>query len=211
MELKGGNGRRMKQKGIINRLTIYFMNGLVIILPAMLTFLFFRYIYSVINHWGIYWLQIPKGWQFPGLGLLLLILMIILVGAITQLWIARKLVEKIEGFVERIPLVKELYVTLKDTLHAIMGEKKSFDNVVLVATDSCKRMGFLTVKHPIFKTADNKEYLGVYFPQSMQLSGDLYWVEKEKVEFLEISVEEALRIILSAGVASNKNAVIKGK
>ena len=187
------------------------MNGLAIILPAILTFLVLRYIYRVMNQWGIYWLHIPPKWQFPGLGLMLLTLMIILIGAITQLWIARKLVGKIESFVERIPLVKELYVTLKDTLHAILGEKKSFDTVVLVSTNSCKRMGFLTVKKPVFKSIDNKEYLGVYFPQSMQIAGDLYWVEKDQVEFLQISVEEALRTILSAGVASNKRAIIKGK
>lgn len=187
------------------------MNGLLVLLPAMITFLIFRYIYRLMNQWGIYWLHIPPKWQFPGLGLVLLTIMIILVGVITQLWIARKLVGKIESFVERIPLVKELYVTLKDTLNAILGEKKSFDTVVLVSTGSYKRMGFLTVKKPIFKTSDNKEYLGVYFPQSMQIAGDLYWVEKESIEFLKISVEEALRTILSAGVASNKKAIIKGK
>lgn len=187
------------------------MNGLLIILPAMITFLILQYIYRVMNHWGLYWLHIPPKWQFPGLGLLLLILMIILLGVIAQLWIARKLVSKIDSMIERIPLVKEIYVTLKDTLHAILGEKKSFDTVVLVSTNECKRMGFLTVKKPIFTTTDNKEYLGVYFPQSMQIAGDLYWVEKEKVEFLKISVEEALRTILSAGVASNKKVISKGK
>lgn len=187
------------------------MNGLLIILPAMITFLFLRYIYRVMNQWGVYWLHIPPKWQFPGLGLVLIIILIILVGVLTQLWVARKLIRKVEDFVERIPLVKELYVTLKDTLHAILGEKKSFDTVVLVSTGTCKRMGFLTVKEPIFKTSDNKEYLGVYFPQSMQIAGDLYWAEKENIEFLSISVEEALRTILSAGVATNKKAIIKGK
>jgi uncharacterized membrane protein len=43
----------------------------------------------------------------------------------------------------------------------------------------------------------------VYFPQSYQLAGDLYWYEREQIEILDLPVDEALRLILSGGIAGN--------
>lgn len=195
----------MKQVGIMKRLSIYFLNGLLVMLPIAGTIYLLNYVYQLVNGWGENWLEKAAiKWQFPGIGLVTVIFLVLLIGFGARLWFTKKLLETVEAIIERIPLVKGLYGTLKDTIHSFIGEKKSFDTVVFVTVADSKRIGFLTVKEPVFTTKDGKEYVGVYFPQSLQVSGDLHWFEKEQVEVIDLSVDEALRLILSAGVAGKK-------
>jgi uncharacterized membrane protein len=109
-----------------------------------------------------------------------------------------------ERLIERIPVVKGLYGILRDTIQSFFGEQKSFDTVVFVRIGESRRLGFLTVKKPCFQTQDGKRYVGVYFPQSLQVSGDLHWYEESQIDVLDMEVDEALQLILSAGVAGKK-------
>jgi uncharacterized membrane protein len=194
----------LKRLRIMKRISIYFLNGLLVIIPIAGTIYLLNYVYMLLNNWGKLLLHVPSKWQFPGMGLLTVLLVVLLVGFCAKLWITKKLLETMEAIIEKIPLVKGLYGTLKDTIHSFIGEKKSFDTVVFVTISNSKRIGFLTVKEPVFTTKDSKEYVGVYFPQSLQVAGDLHWFERSQVEKLDLSVDEALRIILSAGVAGKK-------
>jgi len=194
----------------MKRFSLYFFNGLLVILPIAGTIYLLHYAYQLLNGWGLKWLYrfIPLKWQFPGMGLLAVLLLILLTGFIAQLWVTKKLLALMEFIIGKIPLVKGLYHTLKDAIHSILGEKKSFDTVVFVDVAGTKRMGFLTVKEPRFVTKDGQEYVGVYFPQSLQFAGDLHWYRKEDIEILDIDVDEALQLILSGGVAGKKNRSI---
>ncbi|RAL25722.1 DUF502 domain-containing protein [Thermoflavimicrobium daqui] len=196
----------MKQSHIFRRVAIYFFNGLLIILPIAGTFFLVNYVYRWLNELGLKWLIKAKiVWDFPGIGIIIITLFILLVGIIGRLWIFRQLLRLFEILINQVPLIKGLYNTLKEIIQSFIGEKKSFDQVVLVTVGPTKRLGFLTVKEPIFHTADGKEYLGVYFPHSMQVSGDLHWIEREFIEEIDLSVDEALKIILSAGVSGKNN------
>lgn len=192
----------MQNSGLFRRLTVMFTGGLLVILPLAGTIYLLRYVYELINGWGI--ALLPEEVRFPGLGLLVVVGFVLLVGFLARLWLTRKMFEVLEELIQRLPLVKGIYGTLKDTIQSLLGEKKSFDTVVFVSVAGTKRIGFLTVKEPCFKTADGKEYVGVYFPQSMQFAGDLHWFERKDVEVLDLSVDEALRIVLSAGVSGGK-------
>ncbi|SEM72301.1 DUF502 domain-containing protein [Lihuaxuella thermophila] len=197
----------MKKFRIMKRLSIYFFNGLLVILPIAGTLYLLNYFYKLINGWGNFWLtKLSVEWKFPGIGLITVLLLVLLIGFGARLWITKKLLETLEAVIERIPLIKGVYGTLKDTLQSFIGEKKSFDTVVFVTVADSKRIGFLTVKEPVFKTRDGKEYVGVYFPQSMQFAGDLHWFERERVEKLDLPVDEALQLVLSAGVAVKRKS-----
>jgi len=191
----------------MRRLSLYFFNGLLVLLPIAGTVYLLHYLYRLLNELGLWLLdRLPVDFRFPGMGLLFVVGFVLLVGMIGKLWIARKLLLGLEAFIERIPLVKGFYGTLKDTIHSFIGEKKSFDTVVFVDVADSKRIGFLTVKTPVFTTKDGKEYVGVYFPQSYQFAGDLHWFERERIEVLDLSVDEALKMVLSGGVAGQKIA-----
>ncbi|MDN4593427.1 DUF502 domain-containing protein [Polycladomyces subterraneus] len=189
----------MKQWRVMKRLTVYFLNGLLVVLPLAGTVYLLRYVYQLLNGWGMIWL--PDRLEFPGLGVLVVIGFVLLVGFLARLWVTKKLLDWMESIIQRLPLIKGIYSTLKDTIHSFFGEKKSFDTVVFVTVAGTKRIGFLTVKEPCFTTRDGKEYVGVYFPQSLQFAGDLHWFERSEIEVLDLPVDEALRMVLSAGVA----------
>jgi len=188
-------------ENITKKLSIYFLNGILVLLPVVGTIYLLVYLYKLINSWGFYFLRIPREFQIPGLGFLFVILFVLLVGFIAKLWITNKIIQLIEHFIGKVPFVKGIYSTLKETIHSFIGEKRSFDTVVLVSTDFGKRLGFLTVKNPIFKLNNGKKYLGVYLPHSMQISGNLFWIEEEKIEKVDLSIDEAFKIILSAGTS----------
>ncbi|PTX58273.1 putative membrane protein [Melghirimyces profundicolus] len=194
---------------ILKRLTLYFFNGLLVILPLAGTLYLLQYFYRLVNDWGVGWLPERSSglpWlsdlmELPGAGILLILAVVTLTGMFARWFAVKKLIDGMEAVISRIPLVKGVYGTLKDTMHSFFGDKTSFDTVVFVTVADSKRIGFLTVKEPRFRTADGKEYVGVYFPQSMQFAGDLHWFEADRVEVLDLSVDEALRIVLSAGIA----------
>lgn len=189
----------MQGSGFLRRVTVLFTSGLLVILPLAGTVYLLRYVYQLVNGWGL--ALLPENVRFPGLGLLVVVGLVLFIGFLARIWLTRKVLDVLEGLIHRLPLIKGIYGTLKDTIHSLLGEKKSFDTVVFVPVAGTKRIGFLTVKEPCFTTADGKEYVGVYFPQSMQLAGDLHWFERKDIEVLDLSVDEAMRVILSARVS----------
>lgn len=189
----------MQGSGVFRRLTLMFTSGLLVILPLAGTVYLLRYVYQLINGWGL--ALLPEDIRFPGLGLLVVVGLVLFIGFLARIWLTRKVFDFVDRLIQRLPFIKGVYGTLKDTIHSLFGEKKSFDTVVFVPVAGTRRIGFLTVKEPCFKTADGKEYVGVYLPQSMQFAGDLHWFEREEIEVLDLSVDEAMRIILSAGVS----------
>lgn len=188
------------------QISLSFINGLIVLLPIVGTIYLLHYSYQLLNNIGVKWLFKfwPEKWNFPMIGVLFLVIVVCAVGFFTRLWVTRIILEWFERLINRIPLVKGLYGVLRDTIQSIFGEQKSFDTVVFVRTGESRRLGFLTVKKPRFQTQDGKCYVGVYFPQSFQVSGDLYWYEESQIEILDIEVDEAMQLILSAGVAGKK-------
>jgi uncharacterized membrane protein len=188
----------------MRRLSLTFINGVLVLIPIAGTIYLLNYLYRLLNDLGLHLLnKIPIPWHFPGIGILFVVGFVLVVGFCARMWVIKKFLTLMESLIEKIPLIKGIYGTLKDTIHSFIGEKNSFDTVVFVNIGESKRMGFLTVKKPAFRTKDGKEYVGVYFPQSYQLAGDLYWYEREQIEILDLPVDEALRLILSGGIAGN--------
>lgn len=188
------------------QISISFFNGLLVLLPIVLTIYLLNYAYQLLNEWGLNWLSalIPNAWHFPGNGIVFIFLFVCIVGIFARMWFTKLLLNWMEVIIARIPVVKGLYGVLRETMQSFFGEKKSFDTVVFVNVNGSKRMGFLTVKEAHFATKDGKKYVGVYFPQSLQVSGDLHWYEEQNVEVLDMGVDEALQLIISAGVAAKK-------
>lgn len=199
-------------KRLMRKLSITFLNGLLVLVPFAGTIYLLHYLYQLLNGLGNTWLKtFPVSLDYPGMGILTVVLIVFVIGIFARLWITKQFLMAMEVVIEQIPLVKGLYGTLKDTMNSFIGEKKSFDTVVFVSVADSKRIGFLTVKKPTFTTKDGKEYVGVYFPQSLQVSGDLHWFEKERIEVIDLTVDEALRLVISAGVAGKKDKTPSNK
>jgi len=192
----------------MRRLWNTFLKGLVAVLPVALT------VYLV------YWLGstaeailseplravFPESGYWPGLGLLMGFLLVLLVGVLVNAYIVRAMLRQGEALLERIPIVKTIFGAFKDiTAFLPAGEKgRDLKRVVLWRMGSAQLMGFVTeeqVSRSLFGPGAD-HLVAVYFPMSYQIGGYTLYINKGELQETDLSVEEAMRLVLIGGVRS---------
>jgi len=151
----------------------------------------------------------PDDKYIPGMGMLFGFILILLCGILLRAWFVRRLFVWTDRLMESVPLVKSLYGAVKDLMRFFDPSKEEeFDNVVMVSVPgtSLRLMGFVTRQDFTGMPAGiaRKDTLAVYFPMSYQLGGFTVMVPKSQVQPVELSVEEAMRFCLTAGVSTGK-------
>ncbi|WP_126969670.1 DUF502 domain-containing protein [Gynurincola endophyticus] len=137
----------------------------------------------------------------PGVGFLLVIVIVVLMGYISRLFFISELVELTDKVLEKTPGIKLIYTTVKDFLEAFAGKKRKFEKAVLVNIDEKDvwQIGFLTRED--LTDINMHEYVSVYIPQSFALAGRLYIVKRERIRPLEnMTAAEAMKFAISGGV-----------
>lgn len=137
----------------------------------------------------------------PGLGLIVTLALMTLLGFVTSSVIGTRLVGFAEGLLQRVPLVKILYGSLRDLVAAFVGERKGFDHPVLVELPcgQGKVFGFATrYGLPLPGLAD---HVAVYFPQSYNFAGNLVAVPRANVTELDVKSTELMSFVISGGIA----------
>jgi uncharacterized membrane protein len=142
----------------------------------------------------------------PGVGLLATVLVLTLLGWLSTKFITGAIISLAERLLYKIPLVKTIYSVIKDTIHSFIGDKKSFSKVALVMMPgtNMKCLGFITTEN--LSDLDNElaGHVAVYIPQTFQVAGVTFLIPKEDIDILDIKSEEAMKFILSGGMASKK-------
>lgn len=180
------------------------LSGLMVTVPIGLTFYVLYLIYNTLNSLSLF-IPLP---EFPGSGILYIILILWLVGFVSQWWVAKRGIALMEMVITKFPGVKTLYTMTKETVSSLAGEKRAFSRVVLYREqEEVFRIGFLTTED-VHQFELGQEYIAVYFPHGLQVSGEIRLLPREKIVFVETPVEDALQFCLSAGVASKKRADI---
>ncbi|MEO1301320.1 MAG: DUF502 domain-containing protein [Bacteroidota bacterium] len=180
-------------KPLLNNLLAYFLRGLLLVVPFALT----GYIISL----ALNWIDRIIKLNIPGLGIAILLVTITFFGYLGSNLLVKSLLDLVESLVNRIPLISTLYTWLKEFTAAFVGNKKKFDQPVLVVVnqqEEIRRLGFVT-QH----TLDGLHLPGsvaVYLPHSYNFSGNLYLIPRQAVTPLAISSTEVLKFILSGGV-----------
>ena len=199
---------------MIKKISKLFLQGLLAILPVALT------IYI------LYWLAVsaesisgkairlvlPKKFYLPGMGVLASFLVILAIGILLKLWLFRKIFQWGEKIIEKVPLIKFFYSSIRDLTSFFDSSKnKDFNKVVMVTLikDDIKIMGLVTRED--FEGLPEKIYkddkVAVYLPWSYQVGGFTIMVSKSKLEPIELSVDQALKFMLTAGVSTEKEKV----
>ncbi|WP_299204344.1 DUF502 domain-containing protein [uncultured Amphritea sp.] len=189
----------------------FFFQGLLILLPFVLTiylvFLIFtaldETLFSAVGSLISYFIPgLQPGWTETLLGILLTVTIITLTGIAGSLYLTRFLMNIIGALMERIPLVKLLYNSLKDLFQALLGDQKSFSKPVLVYLNkekTIKVMGFLTCEDLNgFGLSDD---VSVYLPDSYNFSGNLIIVPRDQVFPMDVSAGKVTTFIVSGGVS----------
>ncbi len=187
----------------------YFVNGLLTLIPIFLTvFIVAKTLSFSDNLIGQFFRD--YGINIPGLGLITALLIITAVGFLATSWFSSKLFQWIDSLFSGTPLIKTLYSVIKDTIGSFIGEKRSFSKMAMVDLGTgMKVLGFITSEE--LERFGLTDYVAVYVQQSMQWAGNLVLVPKSKITVLDISVEEGMKFLVSAGVAKTKNNASKAK
>jgi len=188
----------------MKRLIRYFFEGLLFMVPIALTFYIFYILFVNIN--GLLKIPLPGLGVIPGVGFVATLLLTIGVGFLVSNFLTRKLFVLVDRLLNRLPLVKLLYGSVKDLLSAFVGEKKSFDKPVLVklaGESHAHVMGFITSESLSFLGLD--EFVSVYVPQSYNFAGQLLIFPREQVQPLDVNSADMMTFIVSGGVAGNGN------
>lgn len=161
-------------KGLIN----YFIQGILYLVPITVTIWVIVYVFNSLDSMTTPYVQDYLGFEIPGLGLLLVALFIILVGFLGSTIIFRPLLAFLERIINRAPLIKDIYSSIKELLSAFVGNKKKFNNPVLVTMNETglRRIGFVT-RDGMKKMNIAKDSVVVYLPYSYGVMGTVVVVK----------------------------------
>jgi len=147
---------------------------------------------------------LPKYGVLPGLGIVVLVLLITLLGVFASSVITQPLQRAAGRALDKVPLIKTLYSAIKDLLSAFVGTEKRFDQPVLVKLGKelwVERIGFIT-KPDLAELGLTADKVAVYLPHAYAWSGNLVIVPREQVTLLDVKAAEAMKFIVSGGVSS---------
>ena len=188
-------------RSFFSSLISYFLKGLLLIAPAGITlyggYLLFTYIDGFVISPIAGYLPFP----IPGLGILILLVVIALLGIIGQTIFVRPLQRFFDKLLESLPVVKVIYSALKDLFSAFVGSEKKFNKPVLVKVNTIselEKIGFITTED--LSDIGILDKVSVYFPHSYNFSGEMFIVPKEHIKPLNIPPSEAMKFIVSGGV-----------
>ncbi len=186
----------------MKRLGTYFLQGLLLIAPLAATIYIVILLFQLTD--GLLSTYLEKYFQLkiPGLGILIIVILLIFLGLIGETIFARPVKLLINRILNRTPILRLIYTSFKDLFSAFVGKEKKFHRPVVVLVDEQNdiwRMGFLTKDKMGEMGLEGK--VAVYFPLSYNISGILYIVPANRVKPLNISPAEAMKFILSGGVS----------
>lgn len=182
----------------------YFVAGALVLVPLAVTL----WVFKTIALWSEGFVEtfLPIrlkeitlfGYEIPGLGLLLTFLLILLTGILTRLYLGKKLIAIGDWLIHKIPVGRGIYSSMKQLLQAVMlGGGKNFQQVVLVEfpKEGSAMIGFVTGKNALFP-----DKISVFVPTTPNpTSGFLLILSPDKVTPLDITPEQAFKLIVSGG------------
>src|SRR5437763_2092698 len=200
------------QHGIVSRLRNYFLTGLILVAPA--------YITIALTWWFINWVDdlvrpfIPIAYRpetylpvtIPGTGLIIALVTLTLFGFLTANFVGRKLVEIGENILTRMPVVRPIYNSLKQIFQTLFAKGgSSFRRVGLIEFPSRGMWSLVFLSNPaspeIATRLPDTEHVAAFMPCTPNpTTGFFFYVARRDVIDLDITVEAAMTLLMSAGM-----------
>ena len=177
--------------------------GFFVTVPLVISVAAFVWIFRLIDGFvgPLYatWLQR----EVPGLGILTTGLVVLLVGAFATNVIGKRLLQRAEGYLLRVPVFKTIYAPVKQLVVAFSPDNEyGFKRVVMIEDSSGGFMlGFLTKEFTVDRGHGSESLIAVYVPTNHLYLGDVVICARNKVVFPDITVEQGIRIFLTGGMA----------
>src|SRR3990170_4421103 len=196
-----------------HRLRTWFIAGLIVFLPVAITFSIIVWLFRIVDSF-LGWLLPPLvGRPIPGVGLVASIVVIFFIGALATNVLGRRLVEFFEGLMLRIPLARSIYSATKsisDTL--FLQRRAAFRRPVLVEWPrrGAYTVGFVTGDTAGVPAAGGRALNVFVVTTPNPTTGVLMMVPERDAIALDMTVEDALKIVMSGGIVSSTLRVVPG-
>ncbi|MFT6166781.1 MAG: putative membrane protein [Vicingaceae bacterium] len=184
-----------KDKRFLKTLIKYFLQGLFYVVPIGVTV--YLIVWLVVKIDGIIPLDIP------GLGLMVILISITVIGFLGSHFFVSYL-RPLDRAMEKTPLIKLVYTSMKDMMSAFVGKKKQFKTPVLVKMGEgieIERMGFVT-KDDLSEMGISEDKVAVYFPFSYGINGQVMIIPKKNISRIHASSSDVMKFIVSGGVTN---------
>jgi uncharacterized membrane protein len=197
---------------MLKELRNIFFTGLLVLTPIVVTvYVFYQFFLKIDGLLGGKLIELT-GRRIPGMGFLAVILLILLVGVFARNFIGKKMIQLAEYIVNRIPLINRVYSAVQQLSQAFFsGKRAMFQKAVLIEfpKKGSYCIGFQTseTKGEIQRQT-RKELLSIFLPTSPNpTSGYLLFIPKDKVYPLQMTIEEAVKLVISGGAVLPQDRV----
>lgn len=182
-----------------------FLTGLAAVVPVVVTlYLIFWMAATAESVLGdLFRTLLPDGWYWPGMGLGAGLALIFLVGMLMHAWLVQKAYGWLERFFYHIPLVRSVYGSIRDVFNLFSkAHEQTLHQTVVVSLGEMRLIGFVTRSDldELPPELGGPGHVAVYLPMSYMIGGYLVVVPPSAIQPIDMSVEEALRFTLTAGI-----------
>jgi uncharacterized membrane protein len=137
----------------------------------------------------------------PGLGIVTTAVVILLFGVVATNVLGKRVLQRLEGYLLRIPVFRTVYAPVKQLVLAFSPDNEyGFKRVVLIRTESRYILGFLTKELSIQSGSGPESLIAVYVPTNHLYLGDVVICRREDALFPDLTVEEGIRVFLTGGM-----------
>ena len=207
------SSKTISARKVVPRIRRYFLAGLLVTAPLGITALIAWWIINFIDEWITPFIPTKYNpetylpFSLPGLGLLILFIALTLIGALTAGLIGRWVVRTGERILNRMPVVRSVYSAFKQIFETILAQQSNaFREAVLIEYPrrGIWAIGFITgtTKGEV-QNLTLEETVNIFLPTTPNpTSGFLLFVPREEVVPLDMSVEEAVKMVISGGIVT---------
>jgi uncharacterized membrane protein len=200
--------------------------GIFIVIPLAVTLWLVVISFNLITKWadpimgqfnlsgmeGKYWFEL----SIRGFSIIVTLIFLFIIGQVAKWTLGIRMIDIVEKVILEIPLLSTIYSTAKQVVDAIKGGNGMFRQVVLVEfpKNGLYTIGFLTNENKgrnELSEKTGKNLISVFMPFAPPTSGYIIFVPREDCIFLEMSVSDGMKLIISGGVAAPEYPYIKHK
>jgi uncharacterized membrane protein len=180
-----------------------FLAGFFVMVPLVVSVAafvwIFRFVDGLVGPWYAEWF----GRAVPGVGIVITALLVLLVGALATNVIGKRILQRAESYLLRVPIFRTIYAPVKQLVVAFSPDNEyGFKRVVLVEDPSRGfLLGFLTKEFTMDRGTGPEPMVAVYVPTNHLYLGDVVICHRDKASYPDVTVEQAIRIFLTGGMA----------
>ena len=179
-----------------------FVAGFIVTVPLFISLAAFVWIFGIVDGLTTPLSERVLGRHIPGLGIVATAAGILMVGAIATNVFGRRVLQRGEGILLRVPVFRTIYAPVKELVAAFSPDNEfGFKRVVMLEDKRGMALGFLTKEFTVERGKGPEAFLAVYVPTNHLYLGDIVICERDRATFPDISVEDAIKIFLSGGTA----------